>query len=170
MLFECCKFVITNGQEYSQVNNHLCNTFKEVLNYTDIEYPLYMIIDNDHKVTRCDKTKFDKNKFKSVSLSTFLNMKYIVSDHFKTRFKERYENCSDTRINKLVHDIFNRGKWLKRKDSIQLVKYNESSNYVVHSRFEKSDKVYYLLVLSDKNILKTIYEFDIKDMKYFKEM
>lgn len=173
MFFESCKLMLKSRHEHINFTNHFSDVFKASTGTVGLKhdrYPLYLMIDDNMNVEHTyTKEEFDKRKNKRVSLDTFLHMKYIVSYHFRTRFRERFEDSSDTRFKKLVRDMLKKGTWMKRKDSIQLIKYKKTSSYVLYSRFEKSDKVHYLIVLTDENILTTIYEFDIKDLKFFKE-
>ena len=172
MFFEGCKLILRSHTDVLQFNSHFFDVTKSstgIPTSKDV-YPLYVIIDDSNNVHHTYDTKeFDKHSNKRVSLDTFLHMKYIVSYHFRTRFRERFEDSSDTRFKKLVRTMLKQGTWMKRKDSIQVMKYKKTSSYVLYSKFEGGSKVHYLIVLTDGNILTTIYEFDIKDMKFFKE-
>jgi len=175
VFFEECKFVIKSHDEYIDFNNHLYDTLRSSINNTGgvdrTKYPLYVIIDRARNVEwSYDNNGYNSHTNNEVPLDTFLNMRYSLSHHFKLRFNERFEDCSDTRIKKLVKDMIKRGKHLKSKNSVKkVIKYKNTSNYILYSRFEKTTKVYYLVVLTDDHILTTIYEFNIKDLKFFKE-
>ena len=173
VFFEMCKFVITSHKDYLQFSNHFTDVLHSshgLSNLREEEYPLYVSIDSvmsiDHTYSKKEYNKWTNIR---VDMDTFLHMKYIVSYHFQARFNERFEKVSYSRFKKLMKTILKRGTWLKRKDSIQLMKYKKTSSYVLYSQFVGANKVYYLVVLTDENILTTIYEFDIKDLKFFKE-
>ena len=172
MFFDNCKIVINSYNEYLEFTSHFFDLCKAStgLSTENITYPLYVMVNDSMTVEHTyDKSQFDAHSNTRVSLDTFVHMKYIVSQHFRTRFRERYEDSSNTRFKKLVKDMLKRGTWMKRKDTIQALKYKKVSNYVLFSKFKDGEKVHYLIVVSDTNILTTIYEFNIKDMKFFKE-
>ena len=173
VFFESCKFVIKSQKDYLEFANHFMDVLHASSGLRELtgEYPMYVTVDSVMRATSSYlKTEFKANDFKYVDLPTFLSMKYIVSYHFRTRFDERFETSSDTRFKKLVRNMLKRGTWLKRKDAIQVLKYKKTSCYVLYSQYEGSKKIHYLIVLTDDNILTTIYEFDIKDLKFFREI
>lgn len=173
MFFERCKFVIKSHKDYLDFSNHFVDVLHGSSSMKELtgEYPLYVAIDSVlHTEHTYSKAEFRERTQKHVDFATFMSMKYIVSFHFRTRFNERFESSSDTRFKKLMRNMLKRGTWLKRKDAIQVMKYKKTSCYVLYSQYEGSKKVHYLIVLTDSNILTTIYEFDIKDLKFFREI
>lgn len=172
MFFDSCKLVIEKHADYLAFINHFSDMIgnSAQCNYDDDEYPVYAFVDNDTVEYTTEEYEYDSKKLPKYTLKEFVSSEYIISHHFRCRFNERYETVSDTRLKKLVSKMLTRGTWLKRKDSIKLIKYKKTSDYVLYSRYEDKGKTYYLIVLTDKNILTTIYEFDIKDLKYFKEI
>ena len=173
MFFAQCKMLLESRADYLAFTNHFYDLTKKSPSVVGVEeglYPLYVIVNESMDVDYTyDKKRFKSGKGDLITLEAFLNKKYIISEHFRERFRERFEDSSDSRCKKLVKNILKQGKWMKRKDSIQAMKYNKTSDYVLYSRTENMEKVYYLIVLTNENILTTIYEFDIKDMKFFKE-
>ena len=173
MFFNKCKFVINTRKEYLEVINHYMDILHgtSTFNSSDGTYPMYVIVGPtmDLQITN-DKTQYDKIATAEYQLDVFLHMNYLVSYHFRQRFNDRFEDVSEKRFRKLVKGMIQKGKRLRRKDTVQALKYNKTSEYILFSQYEKSDKVSYLIVLTDTNILTTIYEFNIKDIKYFKEI
>lgn len=172
MFFESCKLTLKKHEDYLAFINHFTDVLhgKSDVGVSVDQYPVYVFADEFLGLEYTyDKSEYDRRKIKRVSLKTFLDMKYTISYHFKSRFFERFDKVSETRLRKLVGNMLDRGKWMKRKDSIKLVKYKKTSDYVLYSQYENDGKKHYLVVLTDQNILTTIYEFDIKDLKYFRE-
>jgi len=173
MFFDKCKITINNHQEYLLVMNHISDVlhgFNETSGVDNDRFPLYLIINDPSNVEfTYTKSKFNKSDYNYIVPKDIVHMKYIISQHFENRFKERFDTVSHSRMKKLIHNMLKRGTWLKRKDSFQLLKYKKTSDYVLYSQYENDDKVYYLIVLTNGNILTTIYEFNIKDLKFFKE-
>jgi len=176
MFFTSCKFELTNRNDYLKFINHYTDVLHGNGSFVSAisHYPIYVFVDDDEDLSLSwtyKDTEFNRRKHTEVNINTFVNYKYIISDHFVKRFNERFEKVSLTRMRTLLKKIIKSGTHLKRKDSFQLLKYKQSSRYVLYSRFENTDKVYYLLVISNINILVTIYKFEnIKDLKYFKEI
>lgn len=171
MFFDSCKLVITKHADYLAFINHYGDIVGNSCQFSyDGEYPVYTFVDEHGIEYAVEKYEYDSKRLPKMTLDEFLSFEYIISRHFRCRFSERFEDVSDTRMKKLVSNMLTRGTWLKRKDSIKLVKYKKTSDYVLYSRYEDNKgKTYYLIVLTDGNILTTIYEFDVKDLKYFKE-
>ena len=173
MFFNECKIVVNSRKEYLEVVNHYTDILhgKSMFGIEDGKYPLYVIISSnmDLKITK-DKSEYDASKIRAIPMESFRHMNYIVSHHFRNRFNDRFDNVSDQRFRKLLKNMIQKGTRLIRKDSVQALKYNKTSEYVLFSQYEKTEKVSYLIVLTNTNILTTIYEFNVKDMKYFKEI
>ncbi len=170
MFFRGCKIRIHSNTEYNKIMNHLSDVLHKTYSVVDRSYPLYLIMSDDLKIEHTfSETEFDNRKNPKMSPKDFLYSNYIISYHFCMRFSERVETVSATRLLKVLKNMMKRGTWLKRRDSYQLMKYKTTSDYVLYSQYEGSEKKHYLIVISDSNILTTIYEFNIKDLKHFKE-
>lgn len=173
MFFESCKIIINNYTEYLLVMNHMSDIlhgYSGLNSDVTKQYPLYLMITDPNTIKYTyNKSEYNRSKFNVVAPKDIEHMKYIISHHFSERFKERFDTVSHTRFKKIVSNMLKRGTWLKRKDSFQLMKYKKTSDYVLFSQFENNEKVHYLIVLTTGNILTTIYEFNIKDLKFFKE-
>jgi len=176
VFFTSCKLVLNNRNEYLQFINHYIDILHGNGTFVSsiTNYPIYVFIEDDQDLTLSwtyKKSEYSRRKYREISVNTFISFMYIISDHFIKRFNERFESVSNTRLRTLVKKMLKGGTYLKRKDSFQLMKYKQSSLYVLYSRFENNNKVHYLIVISNINILVTIYRFDnIKDLKYFKEI
>ena len=175
MFFEPCKMVIHNSNEYFTVINHIMDVFHgynlNSSNKKGDRFPLYMLISTPDDVDMTyNKSKYDRSKNKPISVKDMKYMKYVISNHFDKRFNDRYEKVSNNRLRKILKNMLKQGTWLKRKDSFQAVKYKKTSDYVLFSQFKNNRKRHYLIVLTNGNILTTIYEFNIKDLKFFKEI
>lgn len=172
VFLESCKLIIPKHENYLIFINHYSDVLhgKFGIDCHIDQYPVYIFLDSDMNINYShDKSEYDKVKIKRVSINTFCNMRYTISHHFRKRFMERFDKVSETRFRKLVGNMVERGTWLKRKDSIKLVKYKKTSSYIYYAQYEGNEKKHYLIVLTDQNILTTIYEFNEKDLKYFRE-
>jgi len=171
MFFDKFKVVLKNRREYLEVNNHIYDVLhSSIKNINDNEsYPLYMIGDDVNNISLTDKKTFEKFDAPKININMVMSMKYILSYHFIERFHERFENVTHRRLKKILSDMLKRGTWLKRRDSFQLVKYKKTSDYVLFSKYVGGEKIHYMIILTNGNILTTIYEFDIKELKFFKE-
>ena len=176
MFFDSCKFVINDRHEYLKFSNHYIDVLhgKSSMISPIKSFPLYVYIDNDDSLTvnwTYKEYEFQRRNNTYITLDTFTSYKYILHPHFVDRFNERYEAVSKTRMKKLLKNMVKNGKHLKRKDAIQLLKYHKTSDYILCSKIVNTDKVYYLIVISNINIMTTIYEFEnMNDLKYFKEI
>ena len=172
MFFESCKFIIRKREEYLKFRNHYTDVLHGQSSFGNVkQFPVYVFLDSGLKLEHsCQRHEYDRRKIKRTSVATFLDVKYTVTYHFRQRFNERFGKVSDSRFRKLTNTMLERGTWLKRKDSIKLMKYKKTSDYVLYDHYEDNEKKYHLIVLSNGNILTTMYEFDIKDLKYFREL
>jgi len=173
MFFKNCKIIINNHLDYLSFINYrqdVLHNYSNFDKYVEDKYPIYVMMtdENDIQYTY-DESIYNICTYIQATLDDVLDMKYIISNHFKNRFIERFDKVSNTRLHKLLSVMLTTGTWVKRKDAFQALKYKKTSEYVVYSQYEDNKKVYYLIIITNGNIITTIYEFNIKDMKYFKE-
>lgn len=176
MFFQSCKFAINSRDDYIKFTNHYSDVLRgdgELVGSIR-QFPIYVFVERNDSLSLTwsyETYEYDRRPNTHITLDVFLTYRYIITYHFERRFNERFEKASFTRMKKLLKGMIQSGKHMKRKDSFQLMKYKKPSNYILYSRYEVSDKAYYLIVISNINILTTIYKFeDLKDLKYFKEI
>ena len=177
MFFDECKIILKNRDDYLKFLNQYIDVLHGKSSISDAldTFPIYLKIDGnkDMDITWTHKKKeYDKWKIPYSSIEKFMHMNYIITPHFVNRFNERYENVSYSRLKSLLKQMIKSGKRLKRKNNMHAIKYKTTSDYILFSNYDmkRNKKVNYIIVISNINILATIYEFNDKDIKYFKEI
>ena len=173
VFFESCKIEIHSYDEYVKVSSHFIDVLHgPSMDLPNDKFPMYIFIHSNMTVEHSySEGEYERRKLKKVSVGNFNSFKYVISSHFKNRFMERYVKVSDARFKTLLKRMIKSGTMLKRRDAIKALKYHKTSDYILYSNHDGNEKCHYMMVLTDQNILTTIYKFeDIKDLKYFKEV